>query len=252
MPDTTPSPAASALDSTTIKNIVLVHGAFADGTSWHKVIRILEARGFHVTAVQNPLTSLKADVEATRRAIARQDWPVVLAGHSWGGAVITEAGENPQVEALVYVAAYAPDAGKSANETSLPFGVTDGQKHIQADAEGYARLSREGLFDYVAEGLSLEERGFLFTVQGETYGPMFDEKLTHAAWKTRPSWHIIATEDRILPVAMQQDAARRTGGTAAPLPTCHIPILQEPEKVADVLTEAARHARKTLHAAGAD
>src|SRR5215831_8570489 len=109
-----------------VKNIVLVHGAFADGTCWAKVIPILEKRGFHVVAVQNPLTSLSDDANATRRIIAMQDGPVILVGHSWGGAVITEAGDDPKVVGLVYVAAYVPDVGKSANDTSAPFGPTPG------------------------------------------------------------------------------------------------------------------------------
>ncbi len=111
---------------TAVKNIVLVHGAFADGTSWGKVIPILEARGFHVVAVQNPLTSLSDDVNATRRILALQDGPVILVGHSWGGAVISEAGEDPKVAGLVYVSAYVPDVGASANETSAPFGPLAG------------------------------------------------------------------------------------------------------------------------------
>ena len=114
-----------------VKNIVLVHGAFADGTSWAKVIPILEAHGFHVVAVQNPLTSLSDDVNATRRIIAMQDGPVILVGHSWGGAVISEVGDDPKVAGLVYVAAYVPDVGKSANDTSDPFGATPGQKAIR-------------------------------------------------------------------------------------------------------------------------
>src|SRR5262245_16302810 len=121
-----------------VKNVVLVHGAFADGTSWSKVIPILEARGFHAVAVQNPLTSLSDDVNATRRIIAMQDGPVILVGHSWGGAVITEAGDDPKVAGLVYVAAYVPDAGMSANDTSNPYGPTPGQKAIQGDSDHFA------------------------------------------------------------------------------------------------------------------
>jgi pimeloyl-ACP methyl ester carboxylesterase len=111
-----------------VKNIVLVHGAFADGSSWGKVIPILESRGFHVVAVQNPLTSLRDDVNATRRIIALQDGPVMLVGHSWGGAVISEAGEDSKVVGLVYVAAFVPDIGASANETGAPFGPTPDRK----------------------------------------------------------------------------------------------------------------------------
>ena len=114
--------------ATSVRNIVLVHGAFADGTSWSKIIPLLEQKGYHVVAVQNPLTSLADDVAATRRIIALQDGPVILVGHSWGGAVITQAGDDPKVAGLVYVAAYAPDEGQSANDASGAFGRTEGQK----------------------------------------------------------------------------------------------------------------------------
>src|ERR1700747_2234833 len=128
-----------------VKKIVLVHGPFADETCWAKVIPILEKRGFHVVAVQNPLTSLSDDANATRRIIAMQDGPVILVGHSWGGAVISEVGDDPKVVGLVYVAAYVPDVGVSANDTSNPFGPTPGQKAIQVDSHHFARLSEEGV-----------------------------------------------------------------------------------------------------------
>src|SRR5271170_1039035 len=141
-----------------VKNIVLVHGAFADGTSWGKVIPILEARGFHVVAVQNPLTSLSDDVNATRRIMALQDGPVILVGHSWGGAVITEAGDDPKVAGLVYVAAYAPEAVQSANEASSPFGITEGQKSIRVDSEKFASMTEQGILEDFAQGLPMAER----------------------------------------------------------------------------------------------
>jgi pimeloyl-ACP methyl ester carboxylesterase len=123
-----------------IKNIVLVHGAFADGTSWSKIIPLLEAEGYKVVAVQNPLTSLADDVAATKRIIALQDGPVLLVGHSWGGAVITQAGDDPKVAGLVYVAAYAPEVGQSANDASKPFGWTEGQQQIRLDSEKFATV----------------------------------------------------------------------------------------------------------------
>src|ERR1700723_747790 len=128
-------------ESPAVKNIVLVHGAFADGTSWGKVIPILESRGFHVVAVQNPLTSLADDANATRRMIALMDGPVILVGHSWGGAVITEVGDDPKVVGLVYVAAYAPDVGQSANDASTPFGLSEGQKQIRVDGQHFAYMT---------------------------------------------------------------------------------------------------------------
>ena len=198
-----------------VKNIVLVHGAFADGTSWAKVIPILEARGFHVVAVQNPLTSLSDDVNATRRIIALQDGPVILVGHSWGGAVISEVGDDPKVVGLVYVAAYVPDVGMSANDTSNPFGPTPGQKAIQVDAQHFASMSEEGILNSFADGLPMAERRLVLAVQGQIYGPMFDEKLTHAAWKSKPSWHVIATKDHTLSPAMEEADAKKAGYHAA-------------------------------------
>jgi pimeloyl-ACP methyl ester carboxylesterase len=228
----------------TAKNVVLVHGAFADGSSWAKIIPILESRGFHVTAVQNPLTSLADDANATRRTIAQQDGPVILVGHSWGGSVITEVGDDPKVAGLVYVAAYAPDVGKSANDTSAPFGITPGQKSIRVDSQHFASLSEEGALNCFADGLPMGERRLVFAVQGQTYGPMFDEKLTHAAWRSKPSWHVIATKDRTLTPAMERAGAEKSRGKSIAIPTCHVAMLQEPQAVADLITEAAQEALK--------
>lgn len=227
-----------------VKNIVLVHGAFADGSSWSKIIPILEARGFHVVAVQNPLTSLSDDVKATLRIVALQDGPVILVGHSWGGAVITEAGDDPKVAGLVYVSAYVPDVGTSANDTSAPYGFTPGQKSIQVDAQHFARMSPDGIINHFAQGLPMEERQLVLAVQGQTYGPMFDEKLTHAAWKTKPSWHVVSMKDQTLTSAMEEAGAKKANGKAIHLQTCHVAMLQEPEKVADVITEAAKGSAK--------
>lgn len=227
-----------------VKNIVLVHGAFADGSCWAKVIPILESLGFHVTAVQNPLTSLADDATATRRILALQDGPVILVGHSWGGVVITEAGDDPKVVGLVYVAAFVPDAGMSANDTSKPFGATPGLKAIQVDGQRFARMSEEGILNSFAEGLPMAERRLVLAVQGQIYGPMLDEKLTHAAWQSKPSWHVIASNDRTLSPAMEEAGAAKARGKSVSLPTCHVAMLQEPEKVADLITEAAQESLK--------
>ena len=223
-----------------VKNIVLVHGAFADGTSWSKIIPLLEAKGYHVTAVQNPLTSLADDVAATRRIIALQDGPVILVGHSWGGAVITQAGDDPKVAGLVYVAAYAPDAGQSANDASTPFGVTEGQKAIRVDSEKFAYMTSDGILNHFAQGLPMQERRLILAVQGQSYGPMFAEKLTVAAWKTKPSWVVIAADDQMLPPAMERAEVERLGATATTLPTCHLAMLQQPAEVVAVIEEAAK------------
>jgi pimeloyl-ACP methyl ester carboxylesterase len=233
--DSVNRPSASA-----VKNVVLVHGAFADGTSWSKVIPLLQAEGYHVVAVQNPLTSLGDDVAATRRLIALQDGPVILVGHSWGGAVITEAGDDPRVAGLVYVTAYAPEAGQSANDASRPFGVTEGQKQIRVDSYKFATVTYEGMAEDIAEGLPVEDRKLFFAVQGQSYGPMFDEKLTVAAWKTKPLWVIVSTKDRMIPPAMEADFARKVGVAPTTLSTCHLSILEQPEIVAGVISGAAK------------
>src|ERR1700735_1358093 len=179
----------SALDAKQpIKNIVLVHGAFADATSWSRVIPILEADGYHVVAVQNPLTSLRDDAAATRRAIALQEGPVLLVAHSWGGVVITQAGNDPKVAGLVYVSAYAPAAGQSANDASRPYGWTEGQKQIRLDGAKFATMTFKGVSEDIAQRLPLATQRLFFATQGQTYGPMFDEKITVAAWQSKPSW----------------------------------------------------------------
>jgi pimeloyl-ACP methyl ester carboxylesterase len=153
-------------------------------------LKDVQEMGYHAVAVLNPLTSLADEVAFTKRIIALQDGPVILVGHSWGGAVITEAGNDPKVAALVYVAAYAPEVGQSANDASAPFGWTEGQKQIRVDSEKSATLTSEGMLENVTEGLPMAERELAFAVQGQSYGPMFDEKLTVAAWKTKPSWFV--------------------------------------------------------------
>jgi pimeloyl-ACP methyl ester carboxylesterase len=223
-----------------VQNIVLVHGAFADGSSWLKVTPLLQELGYHVVAVQNPMTSLADEVAFTKRIIALQDGPVVLVGHSWGGAVITQAGDDPKVGGLVYVAAYAPEVGQSANDASSPFGWTEGQKQIRVDSEKFGTVTSGGMLEDIAQGLPMIERQLALAVQGQSYGPMFDEKLTVAAWKTKPCWAIISANDRMIPPAMEESAAKKMGAVTTTLATCHMVILEEPGKVAAVIDEAAR------------
>lgn len=189
--------------------------------------------------MQNPTTSLAEEVASTKRIIALQDGPVILVGHSWGGAVITQAGDDPKVVGLVYIAAYAPEIGESANDASNPFGWTEGQKQIRLDDEKFATVTHEGMFEDITEGLPMAERKLALAVQGQSYAPLFDEKLTVAAWKTKPTWFLISAKDRMLPPAMEVAAAKRMGAVTTTLPTCHMVIQQEPAKVAAVIDEAA-------------
>jgi pimeloyl-ACP methyl ester carboxylesterase len=151
-------------------------------------------------------------------------------------------GDDPKVAGLVYVAAYAPDAGQSANAASTPFGITDGQKQIRVDSEKFAYMTSEGILQDFAQGLSMPERRLVLAVEGESYGPMFDEKLTVAAWKTKPSWVVVSSNDRMLPPAMERDEVKRLHATGTVLPTCHLAMLEQPAKVAAVIDAAAKTA----------
>jgi pimeloyl-ACP methyl ester carboxylesterase len=229
---------------THVKNIVLVHGAFADGSSWSKVIPLLQKMDYHVVTVQNPMTSLADEVTFTKRIIALQDGPLILVAHSWGGAVITQAGDDPKVAGLVYITAYAPEVGESSNDAGTPYGWTSGQKQIRLTADKFATLTTEGMLNYVTEGLPMEERLLALATQGQSYGPMFDEKLTVAAWKTKPTWALVSTQDQMLAPAMEATMAKRMDAVTVSVDSCHMVIQQLPNEVASLIDQAARSALK--------
>jgi pimeloyl-ACP methyl ester carboxylesterase len=218
--------------------IVLVHGAFADGSGWSEMIPILQEKGHEVIAVQNPLTSLAEDVAHTQRAIARAKGPVVLVGHSWGGAVITEAGTDERVKALVYVAAFAPDAGQSANESTKPFPTMPGLMQLDVDAQGYVTLPAESLAKNFAQDLPRVETLVMAASQGPIHAQCFDTKLTHAAWQSKPCWYIVAKQDRMLNPEYLRASAKKINAKTTELDTSHVPMASKPEDVADVILEA--------------
>src|SRR5258705_13910356 len=191
---TAPAPAAGPTDP--VKNIVLVHGGFADGSSWYKVIPILQAKGYHVTAVQNPLPSLADDVAATNRALAQQDGPVILVGHSWAGVVITEAGMDPKVVGLVYVAAFAPDTGETAGDLGKPYPPPPALAAPIVDKQGFLRLSTEAVVKHFASDLPEKEARIVAATQGPIAGSAFGAQVSGVAWKTKPSWYIVSKLDR--------------------------------------------------------
>src|ERR1700724_981116 len=171
-------------------NVVLVHGAWADGSSWGEVIPRLQAAGLNVTAVQNPLTSLEDSVAATRRALALQDGPTVLVAHSWGGTVISETGTDPNVSALVYVAARAPDAGEDFVALSGKFPTMPVRAGVQ-ERDGFTNLSEEAFLKYFANGVAHEKAEVLYAEQEPTAASLFGERTKIAAWRSKPSWYAV-------------------------------------------------------------
>ncbi|MCD1618071.1 alpha/beta fold hydrolase [Salipiger marinus] len=224
-----------------IRHVVLVHGAFADASGWRGVYDQLTARGYSVTLVQNPLTSLAEDVAATRRALDRQNAPAILVGHSWGGTVITEAGVHPNVAGLVYVSALSPDAGETTAQqydgfTTPPEFVLD----IGEDQYGFVAPS---MFQAgFAHDVSDADAAFLRDSQVPISMEVFGTVLENAAWRSKPSWAVIATEDKAFDQAMLQHMAQRIGAKVTEVAASHAVFITQPEVVADVIDEAARTA----------
>jgi len=241
---TTPHILAQTAPSSSIKNIVFVHGAWADGSSWSKVIPILEARGYHVVSVQNPLTSFADDVAATKRIIDSQDGPVLLVGHSYGGAVITEAGNNPKVTGLVYVAAFAPDQGESSASLGKPYGQTPGVGELRPIEDGFLVLTEKGVFEDFAPDLPIEERKALLATQGPTQGAALGSPISTAAWHSKPTWFVVASNDRMISPQQEKDSAEKMKATTLTLPSSHVPMLSRPKEVADFIGVAASGSAK--------
>lgn len=195
-----------------VKNIILVHGAWADGSSWSKVITLLEADGLNVVAVQLPLTSLSDDVATVNRALALEDRPVLLVGHSYGGEVITEAGNDPKVAGLVFVAAYAPDEGESA-ESLATANPTPIVSEIRVDSLSFIKLTFTGIADDFAQDLSDAEKKILAATQGPWSATGFAATITAPAWKTKPTWFAVAENDRVISPSLEEMEARRMNAT---------------------------------------
>lgn len=227
-----------------VKNIVLVHGAFADGSSWGKVIPLLQAKGFNVTAVQHPMNTLADDVAAVKRALAVQDGPVILAGHSWGGAVITEAGNDPKVVGLVYVSAFGPDVGESLNALGAGKPPMPAIAALQVDKEGFGRLPTEAVLRHFVQDLPRAEGLVVAATQGPAHVGLFDTKLTVAAWKGRPSWFIVAKRDNVIAPDAERFFAKRMNATTIELDSDHVPMLSKPNDVTNVIMEAATKAAR--------
>lgn len=224
-----------------VRNVVLVHGAFADGSGWRGVYDDLTARGYRVTIVQNPLTSLADDVAATRRALARQDGGTILVGHSWGGVVITEAGVEEKVKGLVYVSALTADVGETAGDQYEGFGIPS-TFVIDEQADGFGFINLERFKEGFAADVSDADAAFMRDSQVPIAMSAFATPVTQAAWRTRPSWFIVATEDAAISPAMLHQQAAKIGATSVEIRASHVPMVSHPREVADVIDQAARSA----------
>ena len=223
------------------RNVVLVHGAFADGSGWRGVYDDLTARGYRVTIVQNPLTSLADDVLATIRALDRQNGPAILVGHSWGGTVITEVGVHANVVGLVYVSALSPDAGETTAEQYEGF-TTPPEFVIDAHSDGFGFLNPEQFKAGFAADASDEDAAFLRDSQVPIALSAFATKLTNAAWRTKPSWAVIATQDKAFDQRMLRTMAERIGAAVTEVEASHAVFMTQPKIVADTIDKAAQGA----------
>lgn len=224
-----------------VKNVVLVHGAFADGSGWRGVYNELTKRGYKVTIVQNPLTSLADDVAATKRALDRQDGPTILVAHSWGGTVITEAGIDSKVKGLVYVSALSPDAGETTAQQYEGY-TTPPEFVIETGADGFGFVKPENFKIGFAADMSDEDAAFLRDSQVPINMSVFATKLENAAWRTKPSWAVIAKQDKAFDAAMLQYMAKRINAKITEVDASHAVFATQPKAVADVIDEAAKSA----------
>ncbi len=232
------SAASVAAQPNPVRNVVLVHGAFADGAGWRGVYDELTGRGYKVSIVQNPLTSFEDDVAATRRVLARQDGPAILVGHSYGGTVITEAGVDPKVAGLVYVAAFAPEIGQS---TLDQYAQVPPPPNFQPDVQpdGFAFLKTETFRAGFAGDTTEADAAFLRASQVPIAMKALEAKVTVAAWRTKPSWYVVATEDGAIAPELLRSTAGRIGAKTTDVAGSHVVFLTQPKAVADVIAAAA-------------
>lgn len=229
---------AAAFAAPAVHNVVLVHGAYADGSCWAEVIARLQAAGMNVTSVQNPLTSLADDVAATERALALQDGPTVLVGHSWAGTVISEAGVDPKVAALVYVAARAPDAGEDYTALAATFPTPPATAGLVKHG-GYAQLNETAFLRDFAGDLDPARARVLYAAQGRISTSLFASRTTRAAWRVKPSWYAVSTRDRTTAPDLERFLARRMNAHTIEVESGHLSLISHPDVIARLVLEAA-------------
>ncbi len=224
-----------------IRNVVLVHGAYADGSCWSEVIVRLQAAGLTATAVQNPLGTLADDVAHTRRILALQDGPTILVGHSFAGTVITEAGTDPRVVGLVYIAARAPDAGEDYAALTKEFPTPSANAGLVYE-NGYGGLTEHAFVSDFANGVDPVKARTLYAVQGRISDTLFAERVTVAAWRSKPCWYAVSQQDRTTSPELERFLANRMNATTIEIDSGHLSMLTHPQEVADLILQAARAA----------
>jgi pimeloyl-ACP methyl ester carboxylesterase len=229
---------ASAQDAPRARNIVFVHGLFADGSCWSDVIARLQARGLNVTSVQNPLTTLEEAVATTQRVLARQDGPTVLVGHSFSGMIVTEAGVAPNVTSLVYVAARAPDAGEDYTALAQRFPTPPASAGIVFDGDE-GRLTEEAFLRDFAGDLPEVRAKVLYAVQQPFHRALLAGRTQHAAWRSKPSFYAVSTEDRTINPDLERFMAQRMGATTIELRSSHLSLISHPQEITDLVLRAA-------------
>ncbi len=233
--------ACGSSSASTNATVVLVHGAWADGSSWSAVVALLQKRGLNVVAVQLPRTSLTADAAVVTEAINDQSGPVILVGHSYGGAVITQAGNDAKVAALVYVSAFAPESGQSINDLTSPFPEPAWQTNgLKLNTGGFLTLSTDTFLNSFAPDVPKDVAAVLAASQGPLFAHCLDDKVTSAAWKVKPSWWVYGDKDQIIPPQLQQAEAQEINANVTVISgASHVALISQPSKVADVILEAA-------------
>jgi pimeloyl-ACP methyl ester carboxylesterase len=220
------------------RNVVLVHGAYADGSCWRHVVARLQHAGLNATAVQHPLTTLQAGVEATQRALALQDGPTVLVGHSFAGMIVTETGVAPNVSALVYIAARAPDAGEDYSALAARFPTPPASAGLVWTGD-YAKLGEAAFLRDFAGDLPADEARGLYAVQGPISRQLFTGRTTQAAWRSKPSFYAVSAQDRTINPDLERYMARRMGARTIELPASHLSLISRPDEVTRLILEAA-------------
>jgi pimeloyl-ACP methyl ester carboxylesterase len=233
-------PQARAVDE--VKNVVLVHGGFVDGSGWQGVYNALKRDGYNVSIVQNPTISLEDDVAVTKRAIAAQSGPVVLVGHSYGGVVITEAGNDPKVAALVYVAAFAPDKGESVSTLIKDPPPGASVPPILPPQSGFLFLDKSKFAASFAADVSADAAAFMADSQVPWGVEALSGTISSPAWKTKPSWYLVSTEDKMIPPAAQRAMSDRAGSTVAEVKGSHAVYVSQPQAVVSIIEKAAKGA----------